>query len=109
MYNPGTKPTLPELLKFTCTDERVVSIPVEVATKYFQFGTFLLDDRNGAKVKIMAHKHLNDAEQINTEILQEWLTGSTQPVTWATLVKVLHDIKLCTLADDISSKYPSEQ
>ena len=111
MYVPGNKPTLPELLTFTCTDGRVVSIPVEIATKYVQFGTFLLDDRNGSRVKIMAHKLLNDAQRINTEILQEWLTGrGKHPVTWATLVEVLHDIELSTLAGDIStSKCPSEQ
>ena len=109
--NPGTKPTLPELLKFTCPDGSVVSIPVEVATKYVQFGTFLLDDRNGSRVKIMAHKHSNDAERINTEILKEWLTGrGKQPVNWTTLVEVLCDIELSTLAGDIStSKCPSEQ
>ena len=50
----------------------------------------------------MAHKHLNDAEEINTEILQEWLTGrGKQPVTWATLVEVLREIELTTLASDI--------
>ena len=104
--NPGTKPTLPELLKFTCTDGRVVSIPVEIATKYVQFGTFLLDDRNGSKVKIMARKHHYDAEQINIEILQEWLTGrGKQPVNWATLIEVLNDIQLFTLAGE----HPSEQ
>jgi len=81
--NSGTKPTLPELLKFTCTDGRVVSIPVEIATKYVQFGVFLLDDRNGSKVK---------TKQINIEILQEWLTGrGKQPMTWATLIEVLND------------------
>ena len=102
--NPGTKPNLQELLKFTCTDGRVVSIPVEIGTKYVQFGAFLLDDRNGSRVKLIAHKHLNDAEQINTEILQQWLEGSgKQPVTWATLVKVLHDIKLSTLAGEIEA------
>ena len=58
----------------------------------------------------MAHKHLKDAEQINIEILKQWLTGrGKQPVTWATLVEVLRDIKLCTLADDIEAvfKFPS--
>jgi len=86
---------------------------VEVATKYVHFGTFLLDDRYGSRViqKIMAHKHLNDAEHINTEILQEWLTETgKQPVSWATLVEVLCDIKFSTVAGDIStSKCPSEQ
>ena len=101
---PGTTPTLPELLKFTCTDKRVVNIPVEIATKYVQFGTFLLDDETGSRVKIMAHKHLNDAERINVEILQEWLTErGKQPVTWTTLVEVLRDIELSTLAGEIEA------
>ena len=107
----GTKPTLPDLLKFTCTDGRVINIPVEIETKYVQFGTFLLDDRNGSRVKIMARKHHYDAEQINIEILQEWLTGrGKQPVTWSTLVEVLHDIELSTLAGNISAtKCPSSK
>ena len=107
---PGTKPTLPELLKFTCTAKRVMNIPVEIAIKYVQFGTFLLDDSNGSRVKIMAHKYLNDAERINTEILKEWLTGrGKQPVTWATLVEVLRDIELSTLAGEIEAvKCPAE-
>ena len=52
----------------------------------------------------MAHHHLNKAKQINTEILQEWLTGGgKQPVTWATLVDILHDIELSTLAGEIDA------
>ena len=91
-------------MKFTCTGGRVVNIPVEIATKYVQFGTFLLDDRTGSRVKILAHKHHHDAEQINTEILQEWLTGrGKQPVTWQTLVEVLHDAELPMLAGDIAA------
>ena len=101
---PGAKPTLPELLKFTCTDGRVINIPVEIGTEYVQFGTFLLDDLNGSRVRIMAHHHLNKAKQINTEILQEWLIGrGKQPVTWATLVEVLCDIEQSTLAGEIEA------
>ena len=103
-YNPGTEPTLQELLWFTCTDGRVINIPVEIATKYIKFGNFLLDDKTGSRVKFMARKHLNDAEEINTEVLQEWLTGrSKQPVTWATLVEVLHDTELSALAGKIEA------
>ena len=102
--NPGAKPTIPELLKFTCTDGRVINIPVEIDGKYVQFGTFLLDDRTGSRIKIMARKHHYDTERINTEILQEWLSErGKQPVTWATLVEVLHDIKLSTLAAEIEA------
>ena len=109
--HPGTTPTLPELLKFKCTDGRVLNIPVEIAIKYVRFGTFLLDDRTGSRVKIMARKHHYDAEQINIEILQEWLTEKCkQPVTWATLVEVLHDIELSALADEIEAvKCPQDQ
>ena len=82
----------------------MVSIPVEVATKYFQFGTLLLDDQNGSRVKIMAHEHLNNAEVVNVAILQEWLMGrGKKPVTWAILVEVLRDIELSTLAGHIEA------
>ena len=68
-----------------------------------EFGTFLLDDRTGARVKNLEHHHHCNAERINTAILQEWLTGSGKlPVTWATLVEVLRDIELSTLGDDLA-------
>ena len=52
----------------------------------------------------MARRNHYDAEQINTEILQEWLIGrGKQPVTWATLVEVLRDIEQSTLAGDIEA------
>ena len=89
----------------------MINIPVEIGTEYIAFGVFLLNDPNGASVKSMAHHHLNKAKQINTEILQEWLTGrGKQPVTWATLVEVLCDIELSTLAGQIEAvKCPQDQ
>ena len=102
--SPDTNPNLQELLKFTRTDGRVINIPVEIGTKYFELGIFLLDDRSGSRVKSMASRHQNAAKQINIEILQEWLEGSgKKPVTWATLVEVLRDIGLSTLADEIAA------
>ena len=95
-HHPGTKLTLPELLSF--------NIPAKVGTKYSKFGTFLLDDGDGSRVKAIAHKHHKDAEEINTEILQEWLTGmGKQPVTWATLLEVLRHIDLKKLAGEIKA------
>ena len=92
-YVPVTdRPTLPQLLSFPCA-ERKVNIPVEIGTKYVRFGTLILEDANGAKVSNMEHKYQRDPERINTEILQEWLNGKgKQPVTWATLIEILHDI-----------------
>ena len=102
--SPDITPNLQELLKFTRTDGRVISIPVEIGVKYFEFGIFLLDDRNGSRVKSIASRHQNAATQINIEILQEWLEGSgKKPVSWATLVNVLRDIQLSTLADEIAA------
>ena len=102
--SPDTKPSLPELLKFTFTDGRSVNIPVEIGNKYSTFGIFLLNDDTGSKVMSMASKHHYNAEQINTEILHEWLIGSgKKPVSWATLVNVLRDINLSTLADEIAA------
>ena len=97
-----SKPLLPELLKLTCTDGRVFRVHEEIATDYFQFGIFLLDDKSGARVKSIAREHHYHAEQINMEILQEWLSGRGKlPVTWATLVEVLGGIKQFTLAEAI--------
>ena len=53
---------------------------------------------------VIAHKHPNDAEQINLMILQEWISGrGAKPVEWQTLVEVLNDIKLMKLAGDIAA------
>ena len=94
-----------ELLNFECPDKRKINIPEEVGIKFAEFGAILLpQDQTGARVTNMAYKHSNDPKRINMEILQEWLTGKgKQPVTWSTLVEVLRDIGLSTLADDISN------
>ena len=45
---------------------------------------------------------MNDSEQINTEVLQQWITGrGKQPVTWKTLAQVLKDLDLSRLAGEI--------
>ena len=101
---PGTEPSLPELLHFTRTDGRKINIAVEISTKYVQFGAVLLDDKNGSRIKNLEHEHHYNVEQINTAILREWVNGSgNQSMTWATLVEVLHDIGLSTLASEIEA------
>ena len=47
---------------------------------------------------------MNDAEQINTEVLRQWINGKGKhPVTWETLTEVLRDSELNTLAGDIEA------
>ena len=77
---------------------------MEISTKCVQFGAVLLDDENGSKIKSLEYEHHCNTERINTAILQKWLTGSgKQPVSWATLVEVLRDIELSTLAGGIKA------
>ena len=57
------------------------------------FGILLLDDNTGSRVNNLVHEHRSDGEQINTEILQQWIAGKGKhPVTWKTLIEVLRDI-----------------
>ena len=52
----------------------------------------------------MEHKHREDAEKINMEILEEWVNGrGRQPVSWATLTEILRDVELSELASDIKA------
>ena len=102
-YFIGEQPTVIELVRFRGRERRI-NIPQEISTKYPQFGILLLEDTNGARVRNMERKHREDAEQINMEILQEWVSGrGRQPVSWATLTEVLQDVELCELASDIEA------
>ena len=96
-------PTLIECIRFRGREKRI-NLPQEIGIKYYQFGILLLEDTTGARVQCIAHKHPNDAEQINLMILQEWIGGrGAKPVEWQTLVEVLNDIKLTELAHDIAA------
>ena len=97
------RPTLMECVRFRGREKRI-NIPQEISVKYYKFGLLLLEDDTGAKIRSIAHKHMNDAEQINTEVLQQWITGrGKQPITWKTLAQVLHDIELNILAGEIET------
>ena len=99
----GEHPSLIELVRFRGRERRI-NIPQEISTKYRQFGILFLEDTNGARVRNMEHKHQRDAEQINTEILEEWANGrGRQPVSWEILTEVLRDVKLGQLASDIEA------
>ena len=96
-------PTLIELVRFRGRERRI-NLPQEISTKYKQFGILLLNDCNGARVCNMEHKYRGNVEQINVEILQEWTNGEgKQPVSWKTLIEVLCDAELSTLANEIEA------
>ncbi len=94
---------MPEFLKFPSAHGSI-NIPQKISTSFRRFGVFLLDDDTGSRVEALIHHHREDAEAINMAILREWLQGrGRQPVTWETLVDVLRDSNLNTLANDITA------
>ena len=101
--NQAERPILVECIRFRGRERRI-NIPQEIGVKYRDFGLLLLEDHNGARICALAHKHNNDANEINIEIIEEWVTGKgKQPVTWKILTEVLRDIELSTLAEEIEA------
>ena len=69
-----------------------------------EFGVLLLEDSTGSRVRAIEFQNHYDTQQINLLILQEWLWGrGKHPITWNTLVEVLRDIELPTLASEIEA------
>ena len=96
------RPTLIECIRFQ-GKERIINTPQEIGTSYDDFGVLLLDDRNG-RIHSIARQHKDDAQRINKEVLKVWITGrGKHPVTWKTLIEVLYDIELNTLAKEIET------
>ena len=97
------QPTLIECVRFRGRERRI-NIGQEIGTKYSTFGTLLLEERTGERVGAIAQKHMYNSEQASLEFLQEWIAGrGRHPVTWNTLIEVLHDIELSTLAREIGA------
>ena len=97
------RPILIECIRFRGRQRRI-NIPQEIGSKYCEFGLLLLEDHNRARIRALAHKHRDDATNINIEIIEEWVAGKgIHPVTWKTLTQVLYDIELPTLAEEIET------
>ena len=77
--------------------------------KRFQdFGIIILEEDGGGRIDAIMREHQYIAEDINMSVFRLWVKGKgLKPVSWATLVDVLQDIGLNTLATDIKQvKYP---
>ena len=83
--------------------KRMINIPKEIGSNYYNFGLRLLDDPKGTRIHQIEHDYI-EIEKINTEIVWEWATGwGKKPVSWKILTEVLHDIELHSLASEIEA------
>ena len=90
-----------DILCFPLQDSKV-NLAREIGTKYFEFGTLLLEDETGAHISALELQLQTNAQSINRHIFQEWFSGGgRQPVSWETLISVLEDIGLDQLAESI--------
>ena len=103
------QPTMQDLIAFS-TIGGTLNIPERISTKYRQFGVILLEDGEGTIVDGIAHKNFNNPEEINVDILTQWLRGKgRKPVTWRTMINTLEEIGLKTMADDIGLALASKK
>ena len=97
---PDDAPTLRELISFPMAGCRVNV--VEKIAGYSDFGVMLLEDDDGSKMNNIEKEKRGNVLDIVHHIFMLWRQGKgRQPVTWATLIAVLQDIGLDTLAQNI--------
>ena len=89
-------PSLPKLLE--------LDIHKDIGPNYKIFGTFLLLDKTGMVVKTIENDQ-RTAHNITLQILQEWLIGRGESITWQSLVQALRSSDLNVLADRVADKY----
>ena len=81
-----------------------VNLAEKIGVNYHDFGVLLLEDNAGDLISSIVTEQRGNAYGINREVFILWLRGKgKQPVTWNTLVTVLHDIGLDKLAKDIDN------
>ena len=95
-------PTLPLLICFPAKTSSI-NIPSQLGISYAMLGPLLLWDDSGARTDALKAEHQGNADMINIAVLKKWLEGGgLQPVTWATLSRVMADIGQVALAQQIN-------
>lgn len=97
------RPTMPYLLNFPLTSGKRISLAIEIG-KYRDFCIQLLHDERGNQCGQISDGVGPNPEHILIEVFERWLNGSGKPVkTWKTIIQVLKDVKMLTLAKDLES------
>ena len=66
------------------------------------FGIILLDDKEGVKMDAIEND-IKKCEDINREVLKQWMQGKGLPVAWSNLIKALRNCGKEDLATKIQA------
>ena len=102
----GATPSLLKLKTLKTRDGKPLKIIQTIAAgDYETFGMFLLQDENGAAVKVIKKGNIHDGpETVTQAILQHWLvTSDSSTRTYQHLIECLRDSELGALADHIAA------
>ena len=94
------KPELHRILSLSLPND--LSFIDEIGTNYEQFGTLILKDVSGKKMKNIMHNKQHIINGIAIEILREWLAGKGLHPTWGNLLKVLNMMKEYELSNNVA-------
>ena len=98
------RPTLPTLLNFPLSSGETINLSVEIS-EYYSFSIQLLQDKSGNKLSLIYDGFGPRPDRILQEVFRQWLAGSGKPLkTWKTIIQVLRDIKMLTLAERLESQ-----
>ena len=98
------QPTLTLLANFPMQSGKVINIIERIATSTHNLGINLLSDNDGTITGLIETEYKHELPTRATEaILQRWLQGTGRtPQTWSTLVVVLKEINLNSLAREVN-------
>ena len=103
------KPTMPLLRNLRLNSGRTLDLVSEIGTSSRKFGHLLLENSNEVNIIEMTCQHFGPKCVVDHE-LSDWMNGKGRlPVTWETLIQVIHDTGLKALASDLRGQYLSSR
>ena len=95
------QPNLIEVTNFKTTSG-TINLAERIGVKYKSLGIQLLEDATGSITDAIEKECHFLTVDIILKIFKRWVEGrGRKPITWATLIEVLKNIQLSTLAHDI--------
>ena len=96
------QPTLPQLQHLPAQSGGFIKIIQRIGGHSHTLGICLLNDTKGDITASIEHQYRPELCRITEEIFRKWLNGTGRtPKSWATLVTVLREIEMKSLALEI--------